>query len=182
MSVTREMIVDGIAEPAAERNSVIKPYVMSHGTLECHKLKESRKFYEEFLGLECVRHAAPAMVIRCGVKFHIVCVEVGDAVHPLNVLNHWGVDVESREKVDEAHANALKYQEQYKIRQVLKPSLQHGVYSFYLEDLDHNWWEVQNVEGFQHDDMFDFGDRFDMDEGTESDEVAGIIAKDKANA
>jgi hypothetical protein len=37
---------------------------------------------------------------------------------------------------------------------------QHGVYSFYMEDRDHNWWEIQCFDGFQHDDMFDFGDRF----------------------
>lgn len=164
MSHTREMIVDGIAEPSPERTSIIKPYVMSHGTLECRSLKESRKFYEEFLGFECARHAIPAMVIRCGLKFHIVCVEVGDNVHPLNVLNHWGVDVESKEKVDEAYESALKYQEKYKIRQVLKPVSQHGVYSFYMEDLDHNWWEVQYIPGFQHEDMFDFGDRFSMED------------------
>src|SRR4249919_2768268 len=104
MSLTKEIIVDGVVEPG-ERKSIVKPYMMSHGTLECHSLKDSRKFYEEFLGLDCVRHALPAMVIRCGIKFHIVCVEVGDKVHPQNVLNHWGVDVESKEKVDEAHRN-----------------------------------------------------------------------------
>ncbi len=42
------------------RNSIIKPYVLGHGTLECFSLAESRRFYEEFLGLECVRHAAHA--------------------------------------------------------------------------------------------------------------------------
>ena len=101
MTSTAEIINDPIVEPN-NANSVIKPYVLSHGTLECHSLKESRKFYEEFLGLECARHARPAMVIRCGLKFHIVCVEVGDAVHPCNVLNHWGIDVQSKEAVDEA--------------------------------------------------------------------------------
>lgn len=166
MSLTREMIVDGIAEPPAEgeRRSIIKPYVLSHGTLECRSLKDSRKFYEEFLGLDCARHAIPAMVIRCGLKFHIVCVEVGDNIHPLTVLNHWGIDVENPAKVDEAYENALKYQEKYKIRQVLKPVSQHGVYSFYMEDMDYNWWEVQHIDGFQHDDMFDFGDRFSMED------------------
>ena len=39
--------------------------------------------------------------------------------------------------------------------------------SFYLEDLDHNWWEIQCYDGFQHDDMFDFGDRFSMDEDSD---------------
>ena len=56
MSLTEEIIVDGVVEPS-DRKSIVKPYVMSHGTLECYSLKESRKFYEEFLGLECVRHA-----------------------------------------------------------------------------------------------------------------------------
>jgi len=164
MSQTREKIQDGIADAKTEK-SVVKPYVLSHGTMECYSLKESRKFYEEFLGLECVRHAKPAMVFRLGLKFHVVCVEVGKAVHPCSVLNHWGVDVQTRAEVDAAHAAALQHKEKYKIRQVLPVVEQHGVYSFYLEDLDHNWWEIQHYNGFQHDDMFDFGDRFAMDEG-----------------
>ncbi len=151
-------------EPKA-RNSVLKPYCISHGTLEVFDLKSSRRFYEEFLGLECVRHGKPAMVIRLGMRFHVVCVEVGNQVHPCSSLNHWGIDVASRAEVDEAHANALKYKEKYGIRQVLPQQDMHGVYSFYLEDLDHNWWEVQFYEnGFQHDDFFDFGDRFSMEE------------------
>lgn len=160
MGLTREMIVDGITEPSDGRGSVIEPYVMSHGTLECRDARETRQFYEKFLGLECVRHGITSMVIRCGLKFHVVCVEVGDNVHPVNVLNHWGLDVESREKVDEAYGNAVKLKDHYKIKQITEPKLQHGSYSFYLEDLDHNWWEIQNLGGFQHDDLFDFGDRF----------------------
>ncbi|MSQ52596.1 MAG: VOC family protein [Betaproteobacteria bacterium] len=140
---------------------------MSHGTMECYSLKESRKFYEEFLGMECVRHAKPAMAVRCGLKFHIVCVEVGAAVHPCNVLNHWGVDVGSREEVDRVHRDAKINQEKFKIKQVLDLVDQHGVYSFYLEDLDHNWWEIQHYDGFQHDDMYDFGDRFSMNEDSD---------------
>lgn len=68
-----------IPEPASvvpnNQNSVVKPYVLSHGTLECYDLNKSRLFYEEFLGLECVRHALPALAIRCGLRFHIVAVE-----------------------------------------------------------------------------------------------------------
>ena len=159
--------------------SVIKPYVMSHGTLEVYNLQASRRFYEEFLGFECVRHAIPAMVIRCGLKFHIVCVEVGDQLKPVNLLNHWGVDVGSRPEVDRCWKSANEQKEKYGIRKVLPIADQHGVYSFYLVDLDHNWWEVQSYEGFQHDDMFDFGDRFSMDEGAVSAEVSGIKAGEK---
>ena len=70
---TRDIIQDGIADPKNQQ-AVVKAFVLSHGTMEVYNLKESRKFYEEFLGLECVRHAKPAMVVRCGLKFHIVAV------------------------------------------------------------------------------------------------------------
>jgi len=146
-----------------ERSSIVQPFCLSHGTLECHDLAESRRFYEEFLGLECVRHAKPAMSFRLGMRFHVVCVEVGDQIHPCNVLNHWGLDVASRQEVEHAHAMALQFKDKYKIRQVLDVQDMHGVYSFYFEDLDHNWWEIQYYEGgFCHDDYFDFGDRFPM--------------------
>jgi predicted lactoylglutathione lyase len=172
--------IENAAFAPPNATSVIKPYVMSHGTLECYDLKASRKFYEEFLGFECVRHAKPAMAIRCGMKFHIICVEVGDQLKPVNLLNHWGIDVGSKEEVDRCWQAATDEAQKYGIRKVMPIANQHGVYSFYLIDLDHNWWEIQYVEGFQHDDLFDFGDRFSMDEGTQSAEVAGIKAAETA--
>ena len=159
-------VKDAAFDPPNDQ-SVVRGNWLSHGTLECYSLKESRRFYEEFLGLECVRHAKPAMALRCGMKFHIVCVEVGAAVHPTSVLNHWGIDVGSIEEVDRVWRAAHELKEKYKIRQVLDKVKQHGVYSFYMEDLDHNWWEIQHYDGVQHEDMFDFGDRFDMDEDSD---------------
>jgi catechol 2,3-dioxygenase-like lactoylglutathione lyase family enzyme len=159
-------IVDAAFEPR-NQSSVVRPYLLSHGTMECYDLRASRRFYEEFLGLECVRHAKPAMAVRCGLKFHIVCVEAGSAVRPCGVLNHWGLDVASREEVDRVHRMAFEQKERYGIRRILDVVDQHGVYSFYMEDLDHNWWEIQCYDGFQHDDMFDFGDRFSMDEDSD---------------
>jgi catechol 2,3-dioxygenase-like lactoylglutathione lyase family enzyme len=146
------------------QHAVIKPYVLSHGTLEVHSLRESRKFYDEFLGLECVRHARPSMLLRCGMKWHIVAVEVGDKVRPCGLLNHWGIEVHSQEEVDQAHRDALRLKDKYGIRTIMEPRKQHGVYCFYMEDLDHNWWEVSYTENFRHDDHYDFGDRFPMDE------------------
>ena len=101
-------------------------------------------------------------------------------MHPVNVLNHWGMDVGSKEDVDKARENALKYKDKYKIRQVLPVVDQHGVYSFYMEDLDHNWWEVQYYPGFQNEDLFDFGDRFSMDDGAEVGELKELNIKTTA--
>ena len=99
-----------------------------------------------------------ALAIGAGHTF-IVFLREG---FPVNVLNHWGMDVRTKEEVDDAYEKALKFKDKYKIRQVLKPVLQHGVYSFYMEDLDHNWWEVQHYPGFQNEDLFDFGDRCEL--------------------
>ncbi|UCV17846.1 VOC family protein [Ferribacterium limneticum] len=163
MSATREMIPDGVADPKNEA-SIVKPYVMSHGTMEVYDLKASRRFYEEFLGMQCVRHGASTMAIRCGLKSHIVCVEVGEALKPVHMLNHWGLDVRSDEEVDRAYQEALRCQEKYGIRKIFEPKREHGVYSFFFVDLDHNWWEIQHYwGGVQNEDMFDFGDRFTMD-------------------
>src|ERR1043166_567687 len=131
---TREIIQDGIADPKNE-NAVVKAFVLSHGTMEVYNLKESRRFYEEFLGLRCVRHAKPAVVVRLGLKFHIVAVEVGEAVHPVKVLNHWGMDVRTKEEVDAANDAALKHKELNKIRQVLNPHSKPGVSSSYREPI-----------------------------------------------
>jgi catechol 2,3-dioxygenase-like lactoylglutathione lyase family enzyme len=161
MSVIREMVADAFVDPVA-RSSVLKPYVMSHGTLECRDLQASRRFYEEFLGLDVVQHGPRSMAVRCGLKFHVICVGVGDdQVRPLSYLTHWGLDVPSHDEVTQAHQLALANQEKYAIRKVTDPVEQHGVYSFYIEDLDYNWWEIQFYEaGYQHTDIFEFGDVF----------------------
>lgn len=157
-------IADYAAPPDANRKSVVKAYALTHGTNDVYNLKETRKFYEEFLGLEVVRHAKPGMLFRCGMKFHVVCLEVGDKVTPKSLLHHWGLDVATKEEVDEAWKRAHELKDKYKIRQILPIEFQHGVYSFYFEDMNHTWWEIEYYDGYLHDDFFDFGDRFTDDE------------------
>jgi catechol 2,3-dioxygenase-like lactoylglutathione lyase family enzyme len=154
------LIENGAFEPTNQQNSIVKPYALTHGTCECHNLKETRRFYEEFLGLECVRHAPPGMVMRCGMKFHIVCIEVGDNVLPLTISNHWGLDVRTKEEVYEAHRRLTELKDHYKVKTINPVQLQHGVISFYFEDMNSVWWEIQYYDGFMHDDFFAFGDRY----------------------
>lgn len=156
-------IVDPIFKPD-NQNSVVKPLLLTHGTLECRNLKETRRFYEEFLGLECVRHNPEGMHVRCGMKFSIVCLQVEKPVNTLSILNHWGLDVESREAVDAAHKAAVDMKDKYRIGKLTDPKMRHGIYSFYLEDLDGNYWEIEYYDGGSvHEDAFDFGDRFEDD-------------------
>lgn len=141
-------------------DAVVPSTMLSHGTLECVDLAASRRFYEEFLGLETVFHGTRTMLIRKGGYWGVVCVNRGDKVRPMGPLNHWGVDVASREAVDRAHDDALAQQEKYGIRAVNQARDQHGVYSFYLQDLDGNWWEIQSLpEPALYDRWFERGDQ-----------------------
>ncbi len=142
-----------------KKKSIVEPIAFSHGTLECVDIAKSRRFYEEFLGLECVRHVKPpVMMIRLKGGVHVVCVQAGDKVHEQHVFNHWGLDVSTREMVDEAHAKAVKYKEAYGIRKVMDPRELHGDYSFYMQDQDGNWWEIQCIEDTSYEDNFARGD------------------------
>ena len=64
------------------------------------------------------------------------------------LLNHNGLDVETREDVDEAHRIACDQADKWRLRKISKPVLQHGTYSFYFWDGDDNSWEIlANPEG-----------------------------------
>lgn len=150
------------ASVCPKKDSVVKPYKLSHGTLMCGDMKKSRKFYEEFLGLEVVRHAPPAMMFRLATGMHVVCVECNpEKLANMHVLHHWGIDVATKEEVDDGYMKAVETKDMYGMKKVMKPVMQHGVYSFYLQDLDNNWWEVQHAPR-QHEECFAKGDVVDM--------------------
>jgi catechol 2,3-dioxygenase-like lactoylglutathione lyase family enzyme len=120
-----------------------RPRMLTHGTLECRSLAQSRPFYEEFLGLECVHHAPRAMMLRKGGYWAIVCLEAGQRVHPLRVGNHWGIDMDSRADVERAQALAREHKDRYGIQKITKITDNHGTFGFYMMDRDGNWWEFQ---------------------------------------
>ncbi len=46
------------------QTSIVQPFKLTHGTMLSRNLHNTRKYYEEYLGLEVVRHAKPAMMVR----------------------------------------------------------------------------------------------------------------------
>ena len=154
------MSTSTLARPPARRGIVGNAY-LSHGTLMCRDLAASRRFYEEFLGLEVVRHARPAMVLRLATNMYVVCVCIGDKAPAQHVLTHWGLNVPTRQEVDRIHAAALEHKETYGIRKINKVMERHGAYAFYFQDRDGNWWEIQH-EPRAIDDFFSAGDKFEM--------------------
>jgi catechol 2,3-dioxygenase-like lactoylglutathione lyase family enzyme len=144
----------------SETKSVVlnQPVMLSHGTITCRDLAASRRFYEEFLGLECVRHVGRGLLLRKGGYCAIVCLEVGDHVRPVDRQHHWGLDLDSTEAVDRALAMAHEKKEQYGIQRISRITHHHGTYSFYFQDLDGNFWEFQYAGAGHYDEFFANGD------------------------
>jgi hypothetical protein len=60
----------------------------------------------------------------------------------MGVLDHNGIDVPTRDDVEEAHRTLHRVKDDYGLRRINKVMEQHGTYSFYFQDLDANWWEI----------------------------------------
>jgi len=120
---------------------------LSHGTLDSRDLEFSRKFYEEFLGFQVVQTSPISLLVRLGGD-HTIAVVYSKKVGAMNLLNHNGLDVRTKEEVDEAHRVVVANAEKWKLTKISKPYLQHGTYSFYFWDADDNAWEIlTNPEG-----------------------------------
>jgi catechol 2,3-dioxygenase-like lactoylglutathione lyase family enzyme len=156
--------MDGQAKPTARSTVLTHPVMLSHGTITCKNLEASRRFYEEFLGLDCVQHTERGLLLRKGGYCSIVCLEVGDHVKPVDRQHHWGIDLATRAEVDRALALAHELKDKYGIHQISRITEHHGGYSFYFRDLDGNYWEFQYVGGGQmsgegrYDEFFARGD------------------------
>lgn len=115
--------------------------MISHGTLNSIDMQASRRFYEEVLGFQVVQLSPVSMLIRLGTDHVYVIVETGEKGH-MQILDHNGLHVATREDVEAAHRILHEVREEYGIGRINKLMDQHGVYSFYFEDLDANWWEI----------------------------------------
>jgi catechol-2,3-dioxygenase len=115
---------------------------LSHGTLEARDLDQTRAFYEECLGLQTIRTSKVSLMIRLGGNNTIAVVLNPKKAGEMPILNHNGLDVATRDEVDECYRVLQAGKEKWGLGQITKPADQHGTYSFYFSDLDGNWWEI----------------------------------------
>jgi catechol 2,3-dioxygenase-like lactoylglutathione lyase family enzyme len=140
-----EMMAEEVTEQRKE--PVLKLKFLSHGTLESGDIERSRRFYEEFLGLEVVQTSKISLMIRLG-NTNTIAVVYSPRRKAMTMLNHNGLDVGTREEVDKAYEIVMAEKDKWGVTKVTKPVDQHGTRSFYLVDQDENWWEIlSNPEG-----------------------------------
>lgn len=126
----------GITERSSRTSPLVDIRFIYHATLDSVNLQESRRFYEEVFGFEVIQLSKVSLLLRKGGKHTYVVVETGNADHKMSLMNHNGIDVASPEQVDRAHASLSAVKDEYRIRPIHPVRHQHGVYSFYLLDLD----------------------------------------------
>ena len=147
------------SQMAAKPQSTLKLNFLSHGTLESKNLDASRGFYEEFLGLDVIRTSPISLMIRLGGTNTIAVVEQKNRAATMTLLYHNGLDVETKEEVDECHRLVVENAEKWGMHKITKPVLQHGTYSFYFWDLDDNCWEILTNPKDGYSWLFDLGDQ-----------------------
>ena len=123
-----------------------KTGVLTHGTLEIKDVQKSMHFYRDFLDMDVIHHIPSGCRISLGGEWYIICLEMKER-HEMPLMNHFGIDVNSREEVDQWYERAMEEQAEYGLSKVSKPRFMHGSYSFYLRDCDDNWWEIEHYEG-----------------------------------
>lgn len=130
-----------MTELTSNPKSALQLNFISHATLESRDLEASRKFYEEFLGLEVVEMSRIALCIRLGGNNTIVVVKTNNR-HEMPMINHNGLDVASTEEVDKAYRVVSEQKDKWGLHKITPPKEQHGSYSFYFWDADDNCWEI----------------------------------------
>ena len=123
-------------------NSILKSRKMVHCACEVVDLKESRKLFEEVLGLEVVATGSKTLDLRLNSTMTIHVVETGERRKNDKHGSHMGFDVATEEEVDAAREKLLAIKDQYGIKTIAHTKHGHGNYSFFFIDRDDNHWEI----------------------------------------
>jgi catechol 2,3-dioxygenase-like lactoylglutathione lyase family enzyme len=140
------------------------------GSMVTTDIAAARRFYEDFLGFECVQPAAGRLLARD--RYARAAMEAGDddffvldvtlvseISNPQRMLHHWGLDVASVEEVDRIYAAAKSRKDELGITKLMPISGMHGAHSFYFADRDSNWWEIEyRLDGLDNEGFFARGD------------------------
>jgi catechol 2,3-dioxygenase-like lactoylglutathione lyase family enzyme len=139
------------------KTSTLKTRFLSHGTLGSKDLEATRRFYEEFLGLEVVRTSHVSLMIRLGGN-HVYAVVLTKNKEPMPRCYHNGLDVHTDAEVDEAWRLCTEHAEKWGLHDIQKPSERHGTYSFLFWDGDDNAWEILSNPSGGYTWIFEQGD------------------------
>jgi catechol 2,3-dioxygenase-like lactoylglutathione lyase family enzyme len=128
--------------------SIVPAGPVSYVTLEVRDVDQTFAFYRDVLGLDvALRDGAIHYAGHGGVN--LIAVPAAGDVLPQPVLNHHGLTLpeNQHDAVRGLHAGLKASADEYGVLKVMGASSQHGSFSFYFQDRDTNWWELETLEG-----------------------------------
>ena len=140
-------------------NALVNTQQLSHGTIECNDIAATRRFLNEFLGIDVVRPLEEAQYMWKGGPWSVVCVCVEGEQKDQGPENRFRLSVDSDADVESAHKAALAHRDDYAIKKVTDVTSEGGVKSFMLQDMNHVWWEIAHVDLAHYDRLFSAGDK-----------------------
>jgi catechol 2,3-dioxygenase-like lactoylglutathione lyase family enzyme len=126
--------------------------VLTHGTAEGRDLPPARDFYENVLGLRCVRHSPLSQFVAGPIDFGVVCLVVGDKLTPQGSENRWVISIGDEQAVVDAHRKAVESSFPEHVGDITRDD---GIARFILQDGDSNWWEVTSLPADYYSRYFD---------------------------
>lgn len=139
--------------------ALVQTEQLSHGTIECNDIAATRRFLNEFLGIDVVRPLEEAQYMWKGGPWSVVCVCVEGEQKDQGPENRFRLAVASAGEVDAAHDAAKKHTADYAIKKVTDVTQSGGLRAFTLQDLNHVWWEIAHVDRAHYDRVFEAGDK-----------------------
>ena len=122
------------------------PQALTHGTITCLNLDNSRQFYREVLGLDVVspsRSVKPHYIKHPDTPWYIVSLERKPEMRTvLTPFQRYTVTVESADAVAEAHHGLKECRDNVGITELEEIKETGESVSFLLSDPDRNWWEI----------------------------------------
>lgn len=139
--------------------ALVQTEQLSHGTIECNDIAATRRFLNEFLGIDVVRPLPEAQYMWKGGPWSVVCVCVEGEQKDQGPENRFRLAVDSDAEVEKAHKATLAHRDDYAIKKVTDITSEDGVKAFMLQDLNHVWWEIAHVGLDHYDRLFAAGDK-----------------------
>lgn len=134
---------------------VARDLLFTHGTAESSNLPPARDFFENVLGLRCVRHSPVTQLVAGCIDFGIVSINAGDRLSPQGSENRWVVAVGSDDAVEDVRRRALESDFTREVGDLVRED---GVTHFRMQDADSNWWDVTSLSDTHYQAYFEKGD------------------------
>lgn len=136
-----------LPDDAEPRGAIVPAGPISYVTLECLDIEKTVRYYREFLGLDATPQSDHHFFSRGNGGVCVIGVQVDSMHFPQPMLNHHGITLQGNEElIDRMRRSVEASATEFGVMKVLPATHQHGSYSFYLQDLDTNWWEIEILE------------------------------------